>query len=138
MRQPYTQLYLHLVWATWDRMELITPELRQPIYGCILEQVKKHRCEPMAIGGVADHVHLLLQLHPTARISEVVQHAKGASAHLVTQVLKPGEFFKWQGYYGAFTVSKRQAPHVRDYILRQEEHHLGGTVIQTLERIFHH
>jgi hypothetical protein len=69
--------------------------------------------------------------------SEVVQHAKGASSHLVTQVLDPGGFFKWQGYHGAFSLSKRQVPHVRDYILRQAEHHLGGTVIQALERIFH-
>jgi putative transposase len=137
MRQPYTQLYLHLVWSTWDRMPLITAALRQPIYGCICEQVKKHRCEPLAVGGIDDHVHLLLRFHPMARISEVVQHAKGASSHLVTQVLDPGGFFKWQGYYGAFSLSKRQVPHVRDYILRQEEHHLGGTVIQPLERIVH-
>jgi REP element-mobilizing transposase RayT len=136
MREPYTQLYLHLVWATWDRMPLITPELQQPVYGCIQEQVKKYRCEPIAIGGIADHVHLLVRFHPMTRISEMVQHAKGASSNLVTQVLDPGGFFKWQGYYGAFTLSKQQVPHVRDYILRQEQHHLGGTTIETLERIF--
>ena len=62
---------------------------------------------------------------------------KGASSHLVTQEVDPGGFFKWQGTYGAFTISKRQVSDVRDYILRQEEHHLGGTLIQTLERIFH-
>jgi REP element-mobilizing transposase RayT len=137
MGESYTQLYLHLVWATWDRMPLVTPELRDAVYGCILEQVKKLRCEPIAIGGMEDHVHLLLRLHPTARISEVVQHAKGASSHLVTQELDPGGFFKWQGHYGAFTLSKQQVPHVRDYILRQEEHHHGRTPIETLERIFH-
>jgi REP element-mobilizing transposase RayT len=137
MRQPYTQLYMHLVWATWDRMPLITADLRQPIYGCINQQLKKHRCEPLAIGGIDDHVHVLMRFHPTVRLYEVVQHAKGASSHLVTHVLDPGGFFKWQGYYGAFTLSKRQVPHVRDYILRQEEHHLGGMVIQTLERILH-
>jgi putative addiction module component (TIGR02574 family) len=92
----------------------------------------------IAIGGIADHVHVLVRFHPMARISEVVQHAKGASSHLVTQVLDPGGFFKWQGYYGAFTVSRHQARHVRDYILRQEEHHLGRTTIETLERIFQH
>src|SRR4051812_13446610 len=138
MREPYTQLYLHLVWATWDRRPLIRPDLRQGIYGCIHEQVSKHRCEPLAIGGIEDHVHVLVRFNPMARISDVVQHAKGASSHLVTQVLDPGGFFKWQGYYGAFTLSRQQAPHVRDYILRQEEHHLGGTAIETLERIFHH
>ena len=35
MRQPYTQLYLHLVWATWDRVPLIEPAVRQAVHGCI-------------------------------------------------------------------------------------------------------
>ena len=135
MREPYTQLYLHLVWATWDRMPLIRAELQQPIYACIHEQVTAQRCDPIAIGGISDHVHLLLRLHPTATIAEVVRRAKGASSHLVTHVLEPGGFFKWQGYYGVFTISKQQVPHVRDYINRQEQHHLGGTTLETLERI---
>ncbi|SOD03819.1 REP element-mobilizing transposase RayT [bacterium JGI 053] len=134
MRQAYTQLYLHLVWATWDRMALVRPEFREAIYGCIQEQVKKHRCEPLAIGGMEDHVHLLIRFPTTARISEVVQHAKGASSNLMTQVLDRGGFFKWQGYYGAFTVAKSQVPRVRNYILHQEEHHLGGTLNPALEQ----
>jgi REP element-mobilizing transposase RayT len=134
MRQPYTQLYLHLVWATWDRMPLVRPEFREAIYGCIQEQVKKHRCEVLAIGGMEDHVHLLIRFPTTARIAEVVQHAKGASSHLMTQVLDRGGFFKWQGYYGAFTVAKSQVPRVRDYILHQEEHHRGGRLSQALEQ----
>ena len=137
MREPFTQLYLHLVWSTWDRKELIRPDLCQAIYGCIQEQAQKRRCDVLAIGGMSDHVHLLVRQHPTVSVSELVQHVKGASSHLVTQELDPGGFFKWQGYYGAFTISKRQVDDVRDYILRQEEHHLGGTLIQTLERIFH-
>jgi len=134
MRRPYTQLYLHFVWSTWDRLPLITPALREPIYRCMLEQARKHRCEVIAIGGVEDHVHVLLEFHPMARISEVVQHVKGASSHLVTQELAPGEFFKWQGAYGAFSLSKRQVPHVRRYIHHQEEHHHAGTTIPALER----
>ena len=134
MRQPYTQLYLHLVWATWDRMPLITPAIRQRIYGCIERQVKKHRCEVIAIGGMEDHVHLLIRFPTTARIAEVVQHAKGASSNLVTQVLDRGGFFKWQGNYGAFTIAKSQVPSVRRYILDQERHHRGGRVSPPLER----
>jgi putative transposase len=134
MRQAYTQMYLHLVWATWDRLPLVREGFRQAIYGCIQEQVQKHRCEVLAIGGMEDHMHLLIRFPTTAQISVVVQHAKGASSNLVTQVLDRGGFFKWQGYYGAFTVAKSQVPRVRDYILRQEEHHRGNTLSPALEQ----
>jgi len=117
-------------------MPLIKPEFRQAIYGCIQRQAKKHRCDVIAIGGMEDHVHLLIRFPTTARIAEVVQHAKGASSNLVTQVLERGGFFKWQGNYGAFTVAKPQVPRVRRYILNQEQHHRGGRLSPPLEQVF--
>jgi hypothetical protein len=35
MRAPYTQLYLHCVWGTWDRLPLITPAIEQRLYAAI-------------------------------------------------------------------------------------------------------
>jgi putative transposase len=64
-----------------------------------------------------------------------VKHAKGASSNLMTQTVARGEFFKWQGYYGAFTLGKRHVPVVRDYVLRQEEHHRAGRLHAELERV---
>ena len=135
MHQPYTQLYLHLVWATWDRLPLIRPEFRTAIYGCIQDQLRKHRCDVIAIGGIEDHVHVLTRFPTTVTIADIVKHSKGASSNLMTQTIAPGEFFKWQGYYGAFTLAKRHAPHVRDYVLRQEEHHRTGRLSAQLERM---
>src|SRR3954468_13331789 len=106
MGDSYHELYLHLVWCTWSRKALITPEIRDPLYECILGQVKKLRCEPLAIGGMQDHVHLLLRWPTTVGVGEVVKHAKGGSSHLITHVVKPGSFFKWQHHYGALTVGK--------------------------------
>jgi putative transposase len=135
MHQPYTQLYLHLVWATGDRLPLIRPEFRTAIYGCIQDQLRKHRCDVIAIGGIEDHVHVLTRFPTTVAIADIVKHSKGASSNLMTQTVAPGEFFKWQGYYGAFTLAKRHAPHVRDYVLRQEEHHRAGRLSELLERV---
>jgi putative transposase len=135
MHQPYTQLYLHLVWATWDRLPLIRPEIRRPIYGCIQDQLRKHRCEVIAIGGVEDHVHVLTRFPTTVTIADIVKHAKGASSNLVTHEVDPGNFFKWQGYYGAFTIAKNQMPRVRHYVLHQEEHHRTDRLSAELERV---
>ncbi len=135
MHQPYTQLYLHLVWATWDRLPLIRPEIRRTIYGAIQDQLRKHRCEVIAIGGIEDHVHVLTRFPTTEPIANIVKHAKGASSNLMTQHVARGEFFKWQGYYGAFTVAKPHVAHVRSYVLNQEEHHRTGRVSCELERV---
>ena len=123
MRAPYTQLFLHCVWATWDRLPLITPKLEQPIYSCILAKVLALKCDAVAIGGMPDHVHLLVRLHTTVTVADLLKEVKGASSHLVTHEIAPGEFFKWQGAYGAFTVSKDGVERVKEYIERQKEHH---------------
>jgi len=95
MRAPFTQLYLHCVWATWDRLPFLTPQLEQPIYAAILAKCHELKCEPLAIGGISDHVHLLIRLHTTVAVADLLKDVKGASSHLVTHVITPGEFFKW-------------------------------------------
>ena len=135
MHSPYTQMYLHLVWATWDRLPLIRPQFRRAIYGCMQEQVAKRGCDVVAIGGIEDHVHLLIRFPTTVTIADIVKHAKGASSNLMNREVDPDGFFKWQGYYGAFTVAKSQVERVRAYIGNQEEHHRAGTLHPELERV---
>ena len=126
MRAPYTQLYLHCVWATWDRRPLITPALEPAIYAAIHAKCNALQCACLAIGGRPDHLHVLVRLHPTLSVSNLLKEIKGSSSHLMTHTARPGEFFKWQGAYGAFTVSKPEAAQVIAYIEHQKEHHAGG------------
>lgn len=129
MRAPYTQLYLHCVWATWDRLPLISPEIERPLYAAILDKCRQLKCEPIAIGGTPDHVHLLLRLHTTVTVANLLKEIKGSSSHLITHEITPGEFFKWQGAYGAFTVSKDAVPRVKVYIEHQKEHHASDQLL---------
>lgn len=57
MRAPFTQLYLHCLWATWDREPLVTAQIEQPVYAFILAKTRELRCAPIAIGGTSDHLH---------------------------------------------------------------------------------
>ena len=134
MREPYTRLFAHLVWATWDRLPLIGPEVRPRLYRCIAAEAFRMKCSVTAIGGIEDHVHVLVDLAPTASISDLVKQMKGASSRLVNAEIRPGEFFKWQGSYGAFTVAEPDIRRVRNYIRRQEEHHRAGRLSPLLER----
>ncbi|HEY0018609.1 MAG TPA: IS200/IS605 family transposase [Longimicrobium sp.] len=136
MRKPYTQLYVHLVWATWDRLPLLDHALRPRVYRCIQREAFNLGCEVGAIGGIEDHVHVLVRCAPTVAVSNLVKQIKGSSSRLVQRELRPGEFFKWQGSYGAFSIAETHIEPVRRYIRRQEEHHRTGRLNATLERTF--
>jgi REP-associated tyrosine transposase len=135
MRAPWTEVYLHLVWSTWRRQPFITEDLQPRVYGSLAHQCRQLGADVIAIGGIPDHVHVLVRMPTTISIVELVRRLKGASSHLVTHVLRRPEPFKWQGGYGAFSVSKRHVPVVRDYVLNQEQHHRDGTTHYLLERV---
>ena len=134
MRRPWTEVYLHVVWSTWRRQPFVTPDLQQRIYGALVNQCAEVGADVIAMGGMPDHVHVLVRLPTTISIADFVRRLKGASSHLVTHVLRWPEPFKWQGGYGVFSVSKRHVPVVRDYVLNQEQHHRDGPLHPVLER----
>ncbi len=68
-------------------------------------------------------MHLLARLHTTLSVAILAKAVKDSSSHLVTHEIAPGQFFKWQGAYGAFTLRKSEVPVVQAYIERQKEHH---------------
>ena len=133
MQSKYTQLYLHCVWATWNRMPLLVNPVEEAVYKTIHKKCKDLKCELVAIGGMPDHVHILVQMHPTISVSKLVKDTKGSSSHLITHKVQPGEFFKWQGSYSAFTVSKSLVPRIQAYINRQKEHHAQEDIWQDFE-----
>ena len=113
-------------------MPLLLPGVRERVYLCIREEAARLKAEIIAIGGVADHVHVLLRLPATVSIAELVKQLKGSSSHLANHEVLP-HGFKWQGGYSAGSVSRRLLPIVRNYVLRQEEHHREGTIYPAAE-----
>jgi len=91
-------------------------------------------CEAIALGGIEDHVHVLIQTPPTRYASEIIKQLKGNSSHLVNQQVSAVEGFKWQGYYGAFSVSRGDLRRVEDYINNQKERHARGRLWDSAER----
>ncbi len=133
MRANFTQLYLHYVWATYDRLLLITPEIQKLVYAAIIKDCEELKCTVIAIGGIEDHIHLLTGFPTTVSVSEIIKQVKGSSSHFINHEIKPREFFKWQGSYGAFTVSYDAIDNVANYIRNQETHHKQKSLISTWE-----
>jgi REP element-mobilizing transposase RayT len=135
MRRAKNGVFVHLAWATWDRLPLLKGEVERAVHRAVSAECGKLQAEVLAIGGVDDHVHLLVRLPATLAVAKLAQQVKGASAHLVTHMVAPDQFFKWQGAYGAFSVSPHDLDTVCAYIRHQHEHHAAGSLVAEWEHV---
>ncbi len=133
MRESLVQAYLHCVWGTWDRLPLIDQSNEKPIYQAILDKCKEMGIDVIALGGMPDHVHLFVRFPATISVADFIKGVRGSSSHLVTHQVNPGDFFKWQGSYAAFSVSESDIPRIKAYIEHQKEHHTNNEIDETLE-----
>ena len=133
MRDALVQIFIHFVWGTWDRLPLITKENEKMVYGNILEKCKDLNCSVIAIGGMPDHVHLLVRFPSTVSVANLIKEIKGSTSHLITHQINGEEFFKWQGSYAAFSVSEKDVSRIKSYIEHQKEHHDLHQVDKTFE-----
>jgi putative transposase len=136
MRRNKLALYLYLVWTTWDRFSLITPDIERRLYRNIESEARGMGCSVLALNGTSDHVHLVTSFPATVTIADVVKQVKGVSSHFVNETLQPEAQFKWQGGYGAFTVSRWDLPKIIRYVKRQKEHHAADDLWLELEESF--
>jgi putative transposase len=126
MPSTHLSLHYHLIFSTKDRVAYIHRDWRDRLHAYLGGIVRDLGGIPEAVGGVEDHVHLLVGMRATHQLSEVLKEIKASSSKWVHQELR-NPLFSWQEGYGAFTVSPSQRQNVRDYIARQEEHHQHKT-----------
>ena len=131
----HLMVFMHLVWATDGRRPLLHPTLEDGVHDLVRSKCRQLRCTVLAVGGMPDHVHLLVELHPTVSVSALAKEVKGASSHAAAHLLRAGPSFRWQTGYGAFSVSHRDVPRTTAYVLRQKEHHASGTLSSALEAL---
>jgi putative transposase len=123
MSHTFSQLLYHLVFSTHHRVGLINPGFRAELYPYMEEVVRLEGGSTLAIGGMPDHVHLLVRLKPTGYLPDVLRSIKAGSSGWVHKRVDLPRGFAWQEGYGAFSVSESSAGTVRRYIQNQEEHH---------------
>jgi REP element-mobilizing transposase RayT len=121
MPSTHTSLHYHLIFATKHRQPLIATEWQHELHCYLGGIVKGLDAHPEAIGGIADHVHLLVSLKPTACLADFMRELKKSSSAWTRDAKCPG--FQWQEGYAAFTVSASARDAVRRYIVAQHEHH---------------
>ncbi|MGH2503191.1 MAG: IS200/IS605 family transposase [Ktedonobacterales bacterium] len=135
MREMRNAVFLHYVWSTWDRAPLLIGETRSVAYRAIGAKCHALGADLVALGGIDDHVHLLIQLPPTLGFAALIKEIKGSSGHLLAKraMLSSGDFFKWEGSYAVFSVSPHELKMATKYIKQQEKHHAEQSVIPRWE-----
>ncbi len=126
MSSTHLSLHFHVVFGTKYQRPLIAADWRPRLHAYLGGAAKSLDVVPAAIGGVADHVHLLLGMRATHRLADVMRDLKRTSSAWVHETIGDQDF-EWQDGYGAFTVSASLLETVTNYIAHQKEHHRKKT-----------
>ena len=123
MANTYTQLYVHIVFAVHAREPLIAESYREEVERYISGIIANHKCKLLAIYCNPDHTHLLIGLHPTISLSDLVREIKSSSSRFINEKGWIHGRFNWQDGFGAFSYGRSQMDSVVKYILNQPVHH---------------
>lgn len=119
----YVQSLYHIVICTKYRAMTINNANKEHLYKYIWGVVNKSKCKLISINGIANHIHMLVEVHPMVAISDLVRDIKRASSYYAQK----SEFFPlfegWSAEYAAFSSSYSMRDKIINYILNQEKHH---------------
>ena len=127
MANSYISCHVHYIFSTKRRERIISPDVRPRLWAYLGGIARENKMVALAVGGVEDHVHILLSLPSTLALAKAVQLIKGGSSLWVHGTFPDQRSFAWQEGYGAFTVSVSQIDRTIAYIGNQEVHHRRKT-----------
>jgi REP element-mobilizing transposase RayT len=128
-----TYLYAHVIWAIRNKETRLSKPIRVVLFAHLQKTAEEKGIKIIQVGGAADHVHVLVQLHPAQNLAQVIRQLKAESSDWLntTQLLPQG--FEWEEEYAAYSVSPSAVKQVMDYLDRQEEYHKTKSLEAELE-----
>lgn len=127
MPNTYTQIHIHFVFAVKFRNGLINENFKISLYKYITGIIKNNDHKLLAIGGMPDHIHILIGFRATQSMSDLMKDVKQSSSKWINENNFVNGHFQWQEGFGAFSYSKSQISDVTKYIGNQEIHHQKKT-----------
>jgi REP element-mobilizing transposase RayT len=114
---------MHVVIVVKWRSNLISSDWKLDLFKYINGIVVSKKDKIMCLNGVSDHLHILLSISPSTRISDLVRDIKANSAKWINEQRFINTRFEWQNGFGVFSVSPGRVDRTIDYIKNQEAHH---------------
>jgi REP element-mobilizing transposase RayT len=123
MPQSLSKVYVHIIFSTKNRKDLIGKDVELALFDYIGGICKAHECYPVRVGGYKNHVHILCTLSKKISQVKLLEEVKKSSLKLIkSQGVEYANFY-WQDGYGIFSVNPSEIDVVVEYIDNQEEHH---------------
>ncbi len=135
MSTTLTNLLIHIIFSTKERKPLISDQYRKRLYAYMGGIIRSEGAEPLAIGGTADHIHLVAKIKSSHALADLVRKIKANSSKWINENNLINDRFAWQNGYGGFSVSASQIEKVRSYIENQAQHHKKKTFKDELNEI---
>jgi len=120
LAHSFARVTIHIVFSTKGRKNLIPVNKLQELLAYVIGIARNLRIPLLAVGGMPNHIHILIGLPSTMTYAEVISKIKANSSRFMKLTNRN---FAWQEGYGAFAVSKSQVDTVVRYIRNQAEHH---------------
>lgn len=133
LRTSFAKILVHAIWSTNNRIPCLDKCMRQNLYNQLSDVIANSKGVTLEIGGVEDHVHILMEAPKSKSLSDLIRDIKTISTHWLKSKSSKYDQFEWQTGYAAYTVSYSNIEIVRNYIQNQEEHHLKQTYKQGWE-----
>lgn len=121
----FNSCLMHCVFATRERRPFLTAAIRERLWPYLGGIARENGMKALAIGGVADHAHLLLSLPTAISISKAMQLLKGNSSKWLRETFPElrRDDFAWQEGFGSFSIGVSGMTDTIRYIQAQEKHH---------------
>ncbi len=123
MPQSFAAMYAHIIFSTKNREPFVDKSWQNRLYEYLGGICKGNKLALLAVGGMPDHIHLLVSMGREHSVAEIVRLIKSNSSKWIHEEIKGMQAFAWQSGYGAFSVSQSQLASVKKYIHGQEAHH---------------
>ena len=124
MADTYSQIYTHIVFTVRGRENLIPQDKKSELFKYITGIVTRREQKLIRINGMSDHLHILIGLKPSMRLSDLVRDIKSNSAKFINNKHWVRGKFCWQNGFGAFSYGHSQLDRIIQYIDNQERHHV--------------
>ncbi len=123
MASTFSNILFHVIFSTKHRQPLINPALRERLYPFIGGITRDEGGSLLSVGGVEDHIHLLVRWRTDRGVADLVRNIKSRSSAWIHEEFPDTASFAWQSGYAVFSVSESSRDSVIRYIEHQEEHH---------------
>src|SRR5688500_2122366 len=108
MPQSLSKILVHLVFSTKNRALLLPNDFYEPLKQYAYGIFEHQKCHLIELNNVADHVHILFDLHRTEALSDVVMHVKKGTSRWLKEQGAQFNGFEWQAGFGAFSLGYSQ------------------------------